>query len=185
MQIVTADKIAYVSKKYVNITHDIGSVLDVKISDTNVYSLVQQVFEMGAKSWLCKMLNGSLTSPFGYRKHPITGKYSFHSGIDIGANGGTPIYSPVDGFAQTVAYDANGYGNYLIIIATDGTYHYFAHMKSTAIPKAGDMIHAGMKIGYVGTTGSSTGNHLHYEIRNLSKTAFDPNTYTYIKTLNK
>ena len=117
-------------------------------------------------------------------RSPITGQYSMHWGIDIGANGGTPIYATVDGFVMTNAYDKNGYGNYLCILAVDGTKHYYAHMKSTAIPKKGEIVYAGMKIGYVGTTGASTGNHLHYEIRKMDNTRIAPDEYQFNASIN-
>ena len=172
------------SESYLKITYDIGHVLENPEFDAGIYEAVQELPQVIATQWLSKILKGRLTSPYGKRYHPITGQYSMHWGIDIGANGGTPIYATVDGFVMTNAYDKNGYGNYLCILAVDGTKHYYAHMKSTAIPKKGEIVYAGMKIGYVGTTGASTGNHLHYEIRKMDNTRIAPDEYQFNASIN-
>ena len=183
-QILYNGDVAYVSESYLKITYDIGYVLETPEFDSGIYEAVQELPQVTATQWLSKILKGRLTSPYGQRYHPITGKYSMHWGIDIGANGGTPIYATVDGFVMTNAYDKNGYGNYLCILAVDGTKHYYAHMKSTAIPKTGEIVYAGMKIGYVGTTGASTGNHLHYEIRKMDNTRIAPDDYQFNASIN-
>lgn len=177
-EIIYKGKLEYVSEKYLNILNDIGVTFDDIVMDDKVAKAVEALPESHAVEWLSDILNGRLTSKYGSRVHPITGAQSFHGGVDIGANGGTPIYSTVDGFCAKNVYD-NSYGNLCVIIATDGSCHYFAHMKSAAIPKVGDLVHAGMKIGYVGTTGASTGNHLHYEIRLDGTTASRVNPEDY------
>ena len=103
-----------------------------------------------------------LTSLFGYRIHPITGKAHSHTGIDIPAPGGTPIQACKSGQVVTSAYHYS-YGNYVVIDHGNGNSTLYAHMSSRAVSE-GQMVSQGQTIGYVGTTGSSTGNHLHLEL---------------------
>lgn len=104
-----------------------------------------------------------LTSQFGYRIHPITGKAHSHTGIDIPAPGGTSILAAKSGQVVTSAYHYS-YGNYVVIDHGNGNSTLYAHMSSRAVSE-GQMVTQGQVIGYVGTTGSSTGNHLHLEVR--------------------
>ncbi|OME78699.1 hypothetical protein BK120_23470 [Paenibacillus sp. FSL A5-0031] len=108
----------------------------------------------------------TITSKFGYRTHPITGeKESLHNGIDIGAPGGTPILAAESGtvlFAQWT----NGYGNAVIIDHGNGLWTVYAHIRMNGIKvKEGEDVRKGQKIAEVGSTGNSTGNHLHFEVR--------------------
>ena len=112
-----------------------------------------------------------LTSLFGYRIHPITGKAHSHTGIDIPASGGTPILACKSGQVVTSAYHYS-YGNYVVIDHGNGNSTLYAHMSSRAVSE-GQMVTQGQTIGYVGTTGSSTGNHLHLEVRD-NYTRVDP-----------
>jgi murein DD-endopeptidase MepM/ murein hydrolase activator NlpD len=104
-----------------------------------------------------------LTSFFGNRRHPITGKKHSHTGIDVSAAGGTPILSSKSGVVIKSTYN-NSYGNYVVVSHGNGQTTLYAHMKSRAA-KVGQSVKQGQTIGYVGSTGSSSGNHLHYEIR--------------------
>ena len=104
-----------------------------------------------------------LSSLFGYRIHPITGEAHSHTGIDIPAPGNTPILACKSGQVVTSAYHYS-YGNYVVIDHGNGNSTLYAHMSSRAVSE-GDMVTQGQTIGYVGTTGSSTGNHLHLEVR--------------------
>lgn len=123
------------------------------------------------------------TSPFGGRIHPITKKYNYHNGLDLGANARTPIYASKAG---TVIESLDGVtgstpstGNYVKILHDDGTYTRYLHMTVNSVKvKKGDRVEQGQQIGAVGTTGSSTGNHLHFEIYDSSKNLVDP--YNYI-----
>ena len=105
-----------------------------------------------------------ISSTFAYRKHPITGKWSHHTGNDIPAPGGTEIHAAKDGVVTDVGKNSV-YGNYIQISHGNGYSTFYAHMKSTAIVKEGATVKRGQVIGYVGTTGYSTGNHLHFELR--------------------
>lgn len=112
-----------------------------------------------------------LTSQFGYRIHPITGKAHSHTGIDVPAPGGTPILAAKSGQVVTSAKHYS-YGNYVVIDHGNGNSTLYAHMSSRAVSE-GQMVKQGQVIGYVGTTGSSSGNHLHLEVRD-NYTRVDP-----------
>lgn len=104
-----------------------------------------------------------ITSVQGPRTHPVTGEYKNHGGTDIGASYGSAIYAADGGTVATVGYDANGYGNYVMINHGNGVQTLYAHMSSVAVSQ-GQSVSQGQVIGYVGSTGLSTGPHLHYEM---------------------
>lgn len=111
--------------------------------------------------------NYTITSLFGYREDPFTGEISYHGGTDIAAPGGTPILAAADG---TVSI-ANGtdswggsYGYHVKIGHADSFETLYAHCSSICVTE-GQQVKQGEVIAYVGTTGSSTGNHLHFEVR--------------------
>ncbi len=110
---------------------------------------------------------GAITSPFGYRRHPVFRVTSFHSGIDFGARYGSPIKASNGGI---VIYSGwySGYGNTVIVSHGSKQTTLYAHMKSTAV-SAGDKVAQGSIIGYIGSTGISTGPHLHFEYRKNGK----------------
>ena len=106
----------------------------------------------------------TLTSAYGYRTHPVTGQpYKLHNGLDIAAPKNTPIHAVKGGVVSISGWD-NSYGNYVVVQHGDGNSSLYAHMNSRAVKK-GDTVAQDEVIGYVGTTGSSTGNHLHLEFR--------------------
>lgn len=102
-----------------------------------------------------------VTSPFGWRTHPITGRQHLHGGIDIAAPNGTPILAAKAGVVVISLYGSS-YGNYVVISHPDGTRTLYAHMSQRNV-SAGDTVRQGQTVGLVGSTGSSTGNHLHFE----------------------
>lgn len=103
-----------------------------------------------------------ISSPFGTRIHPITRKKQTHKGVDMAAPRMTPIYATADATVTFAAYNG-GYGNFVKLNHGNGYKTAYAHMHKIAV-KNGDKIKKGDLVGYVGTTGSSTGNHLHYEV---------------------
>ena len=104
-----------------------------------------------------------LTSSFGYRYHPVSGRYRRHSGIDLAAPRGTPIVATSDGVVLASGW-MGGYGIAVRLDHGAGTETRYAHMSRTAVAPGQD-VKRGQVIGYVGSTGRSTGPHLHYEIR--------------------
>ena len=115
--------------------------------------------------------DGTVTSGFGYRNHPIFKQRRLHAGIDIPAGTGQPIYAAGDG-TVVLAGTHGGYGNAVVIDHGDGMQTVYAHQSELAVVK-GEEILAGDTVGYVGSTGYSTGPHLHFEIR-LGGTPTDP-----------
>jgi murein DD-endopeptidase MepM/ murein hydrolase activator NlpD len=126
-----------------------------------IYYVKQKVF-----SWPIRAKN-RLTSGFGWRVHPITGNRSFHTGIDIGAAYGTPIHAAADG---VVIFSGNGgsYGNMIILRHKNGLFTVYGHA-SKLIAKKGQFVRRGQKIALVGSTGASTGPHLHFEVKGTEK----------------
>ena len=122
-----------------------------------------------------------VTSEYGWRTHPVYGYSLFHSGIDIAADGGTPIFAAADGRIILSEY-YGGYGYCVMIDHGDGVVSLYGHMSDFAGYWAGVYVFAGDVIGYVGTTGRSTGNHLHFEIR-VNGNRVDPVNYFKDKTL--
>ncbi len=110
-----------------------------------------------------------LSSKYGWRDSPFnTGKRTFHGGIDMAVSAGTPIYAALDGTVTAVGYNAT-YGNYVIITHHSGYKTLYGHMKSTACRK-GNFVYTNTVIGYVGSTGMSTGPHLHFTVYKNGKT---------------
>ena len=107
-------------------------------------------------------VNGRVTSGFGSRFHPILGYRRMHAGLDLAASFGTPIKAAADGRITSAGW-AGGYGNMVRIAHAGGIQTMYGHMSRIAA-SAGSFVHAGQVIGYVGSTGLSTGPHLHYEV---------------------
>ena len=103
-------------------------------------------------------------SAYGWRIHPIWGDMRFHAGEDIGAPTGTPILAADSGIATVIPDNGNGYGNYIMINHGGGRVTLYAHMSGFAVSN-GASVTQGQTIGYVGSTGNSTGPHLHFEVR--------------------
>ena len=131
-----------------------------------------------SSTYLWPSYTSLITSYYGYRIHPVYGYYKFHAGVDIGAGGGTSIWAASSGTVITSTF-GSGYGNYVVIRHDDGNYSLYAHMSSRAV-SAGQYVGRGQVIGYVGSTGVSTGNHIHYEVWNSSRQTTDPLGYSYI-----
>lgn len=106
--------------------------------------------------------SGAITSPYGYRIHPITGKRKLHAGVDLGAPKGTQIVAAASG-TVVKSYMSSSYGNYTVISHGNGIMTAYAH-QSKRLVSEGDTVSAGQVIGTVGSTGNSTGNHLHFEV---------------------
>ncbi|TFE29062.1 murein hydrolase activator EnvC family protein [Cohnella luojiensis] len=110
-----------------------------------------------------------LSSQFGYRIHPITGKKKLHAGMDMAAPKGTAVYAAETGVV-IVAQSWSGYGNCIIIDHGGGLWTLYGHLMNGGIlVEKGETVKRGEKIGQVGSTGQSTGNHLHFEVRKNSE----------------
>lgn len=152
---------------------------------TNLAFLPASVFEAGQyqaqaeallKEDYIKPTDGVETSPYGYRIHPVTGAHKLHEGLDLANWQGTPIYAAKSGIVKISGYNDIS-GNNILIRHYDGQETAYFHMVR-AIAKQGDFVTQGQKIGEIGTTGRSTGPHLHFEIR-INGATVDPAPYVY------
>ncbi len=116
-----------------------------------------------SSGWVSPVPYYTLTSPFGMRVHPISGKWKMHNGVDMAAAQGTPIYAAKSGKVTVASYQAGGAGYYVSINHGDGFSSVYMHM-THFIVSPGQYVNAGQVIGYVGSTGGSTGPHLHFGI---------------------
>ena len=125
-----------------------------------------------------------VSSEYGWRKNPVSGVNKLHAGTDFAAPAGTPIYAAASGYVQVAGWSSGGYGNYVIIYhgkMSDGNTYttLYGHMRSVATT-AGKYVNQGDLIGYVGSTGNSTGNHLHLEVWKGGSKANAVNPRSYI-----
>ena len=170
-------------------SRDIGSVIDV--SEKELAQLEQDVSKLESRyedldgeakeaiRWLRAQPNiwptrGSVTSAFGWRRHPITGQPEFHPAIDIAAPYGQPIVATADGVVEFAGY-RSGYGLTVVINHGYGIKTLYAHCSSLKV-KYGQSVTRGKIIGTVGESGIATGPHLHYEIH-LWGVAVNPSNY--------
>lgn len=128
-------------------------------------------------TWTTPVSGYTLTSPFGMRVHPILGTSRMHNGIDMACAQGTPIYATRAGKVTVASYQAGGAGNYVSINHLDGFASIYMHMTNYVV-SAGQTVSQGQLIGYVGSTGLSTGPHLHFGI-SYAGTYVNPLAYIY------
>jgi len=151
---------------------DMGSIIDVDLLKKQVKETIESVseireyvkeekslYEATPAGWPVK---GTITSPFGERIHPITGESAFHSGIDIRAPSGTPVRATADGIVSFASWrDDTGYC--VVLEHGHGFTTVYAHNTSLAV-KVGQRVNRGETIAHSGSTGSTTGPHVHYEV---------------------
>lgn len=117
---------------------------------------------------------GRISSPYGYRDHPQTGARDFHSGMDIASEPGTPVKATADGIVSFAGW-SGGSGNLVALEHGLGFSTYYAHNRQVVV-KAGQKVKRGDIISYVGSTGNSTGPHLHYEVWKEGR-SLNPSTF--------
>ena len=122
---------------------------------------------------------GRINSDYGYRDHPINGRYQFHGGLDIGGQAGDPIHAFADGTVEYIGED-DSYGKYLQIDHGNGVKSFYAHCSKILVQK-GQTVQIGDTVAEVGMTGSATGPHLHLELK-YGKTHLNP--IYYVEYLN-
>ncbi len=122
-------------------------------------------------------VEGPVTGSFGERIDPFNGEGAFHSGVDISASVGQPVIAPADGVVIMADY-MGGYGRAIMLDHGHGITTRYGHLASFAVI-AGQFVHRGDTIGYVGLSGRSTGPHLHYEVR-INNTPVNPHKYLRI-----
>lgn len=136
------------------------------IVDDNIYQ-PGYTFRLPLKSY-------RITSPYGYRVHPISGNTTFHYGVDMAASSGTKVTAAAAGTVAETGF-GNINGNYVKISHEGGFLTNYAHLSKISVKK-GQSVKAGQQIGLVGSTGYSTGPHLHFEVRHNGYVQ-DPNGY--------
>ena len=119
-----------------------------------------------------------VSSGFGMRYHPITGRNRAHEGIDLPQPVGTPMYATADGFVKTVAVQPGGLGLAILIDHENGFSTTYGHL-SRFFVKSGQYVRRGQRIGRVGQTGLTTGPHLHYSVQHRGQ-AVDPKRYCFL-----
>jgi murein DD-endopeptidase MepM/ murein hydrolase activator NlpD len=151
---------------------EIGKLLD---SQNSLFSDIPSL-------WPIKGGIGHVSMTFGQNRHPFTGQWYIHKGVDLSTyRSGDPILATADGQVVTVDFDP-GFGNYVIIKHKHGFYTRYAHMQSFRVQR-GQYVQQGQVIGYIGNTGVSTGPHLHYEVH-IGSDVVDPMKYLNIKVSN-
>jgi len=139
---------------------------------------VDELFSIMKSSPVGSPLSGKITSAFGYRKDPFNSRSAFHSGVDIDATYGQPVIATADGVVDYSGWQ-QGYGKTVLIKHNDGYETLYGHLSKVMV-KDGQEVKAGDEIGYAGSTGRSTGAHLHYEVMKTGKN-MDPMKYLYLR----
>lgn len=166
-------------KKLVRLMHQSLDNLDTAISvETEEKNELYKFLESQKSILACRPsiwpAKGWANDGFGYRKSPFTGKKEFHEGLDISARKGTPVIAPADGFVSFVG-NSNSFGNYITINHGYGYKTRYGHLSKILVTK-GQAVKRGENIGLIGSTGRSTGPHLHYEVHR-NDVPVDPKIY--------
>lgn len=136
--------------------------------------LTRRVGTMESLPTLSPVDHPYLSSSYGWRRHPITGRHAMHEGLDFAAPLGTPIHAASGGIVTLARY-VPGYGKTIEISHGNGLITRYAHASSISV-KTGELVSRGQQIGRVGSTGRSTGAHLHFEVR-VAGHALDPKLF--------
>ncbi|MGZ3772920.1 MAG: M23 family metallopeptidase [Pseudobdellovibrionaceae bacterium] len=153
------------------------AVKETQLKEQSVISLWESLSERQSlmnSTPNMKPAKGWITSRFGYRVSPFTGKTALHAGLDIAAAPGSPVYAPADGVVTFASYDES-YGKLISIDYGYGVATRFGHLSQIYV-QVGQRVNKWDVVGAVGNTGRSTGPHLHYEVR-INGTAVDPINY--------
>lgn len=140
-----------------------AEALDAYIEELEKIKGQTQVVAEGKYMWPTPVSVSRISSKYGYRNDPFTGERKFHSGIDIPGQAGTQIYASNNGTVLLAETDSS-YGKYILIDHGGGVYTLYAHCRKLLV-SPGDKVTKGQQIAEMGTTGRSTGNHLHFEVR--------------------
>lgn len=161
------------------VTNDLQS--EITIREQSLVELKQEVLTRQAKLAATPSIwptSGDVTSPFGWRNSPWGAGRDFHPGIDIANNMGTPIFATADGKVVQSGW-SGGYGNLVQIDHGNGISTLYGH-NSQIIVSVGQLVKKGEIISYMGSTGNSTGPHVHYEIR-VNGSAVNPESFLVLK----
>jgi len=143
------------------------------ISNEELKPAISQIIVKGKKnpphignsySWTWPTASGYvITTNYGYRTNPFSNKRELHQALDIALGYGANIYTANNGVVTKIGYEAGGYGNYIVVNHNNGYYTLYAHL-SRALVSVGQVVPSGYLIAYMGSTGASTGPHLHFEL---------------------
>jgi len=131
----------------------VGAIKDYLRSQKDLYLATPMGFPV----------QGTISSPFGKRVHPVSGRSEFHRGLDISTAADTPVTATADGVVVFSGWNRGGGGNVVVIAHGHGFSTYYAHNRKNNV-QVGQSVKRGDVIGYVGSTGSATGSHVHYEV---------------------
>jgi len=155
-------------EELVGLKTDVQTVMSARLENLQFTSKQEHIIFQNIPNGYVVPYNG-IASKFGWRIHPILKKREFHKGLDFRAKRNTPIKAPADGVVEFAGYHKkSGFGNLIIIDHNYGFKTVYGHLKKVAV-KAGQFIKKGEIIGYTGSSGLSTGPHLHYEVRFISR----------------
>lgn len=149
---------------------DLDSRLDVAAIHSNVRMTMLNQIPSGSP-----VGNERISSQFGKRKHPVTGKLKMHRGMDFAVNTGTKIYAPADGVVEVTRRSKKGSGNFLRLQHSFGFSSSYSHLKGFKV-RPGQFVRKGELIAISGNSGLSSGPHLHYEVRFVGR-ALDPKPF--------
>lgn len=144
------------------------------ITDTTKTDVTEELSVTAFAGFVSPLDSAYISSHYGYRTNPVSGKYKLHSGLDLACGEGSSIYAVLGGTVTTSEY-SNSYGNYIIIDHENGYQTLYAHC-SKLLKSKGDTVKRGDVIALVGSTGNSTGPHLHIEVRENGE-RLDPEPY--------
>ncbi|MEI8632634.1 M23 family metallopeptidase [Vibrio sp. PP-XX7] len=143
--------------------HDASDQLESRLDAATITSSVRMVMLTQIPNG-APVRNARISSGYGKRKHPITGKITYHRGQDFAVNIGTPVYAPADGVVEVIRPGNKGSGNFLRLEHAYGFSSSYSHLQKFKV-KGGDFVQKGDLIAYSGNSGLSSGPHLHYEVR--------------------
>ncbi len=174
------DKISDLEES-MGLKNDINNTIDTRIDTLKLTSLQRAIFFRNIPNGSPVPYKG-ITSKFGWRKNPILKRREFHPGLDLRAKAREKIVAPADGIVEFAGYSKkSGYGNLIIIDHNYGFKTMYGHLSKIAV-KLGDYVKKGTVIGYVGSTGLSTGHHLHYGVMYIQRIL---NPIYFVKWNNK
>ncbi len=153
---------------------DSGAELESRLDTAAITSSVRMVMLTQIPSG-APVHEARISSGYGKRTHPVTGKVLFHRGQDFAVNIGTPVYAPADGVVEVTRASNQGSGNFLRLQHAYGFSSSYSHLQKFAV-KSGDFVQKGDLIAYSGNTGLSSGPHLHYEVRFVGR-PLDPKPF--------
>ncbi len=179
MAALTTNSLDEARKQVIEKMHRDLQVLELRLVDEQQQSNLLQDYLEEQKAVLnftpsIRPVRGWISSGYGYRRSPFTGKREFHRGLDIVNRKGTPVVATADGRVKFAGHNG-GYGNLVVIDHGMGVESKYGHLYRIEV-KVGDKVIRGQEIGVLGNTGRSTGPHLHYEIV-VNKHTVDPRRY--------